>query len=73
MPYTRYSDQQRQFIKQHYQQLSNAELAQALGIDKPTKVRELARRLSVKWRAENGAPKWREPAQPPRVPRRLAA
>ena len=70
MPYTRYSDTQKQFVKQHYADYSNAELAQHLGIDKPEKVRALAARLGVKWRAENGAPRWRErkpdTPQPPR-------
>jgi hypothetical protein len=61
MPNVRYSPAQRQFLKQHYHQLSNAELARALGITCLRKVLELARRMGVKWRAENGAPQWRNP------------
>jgi len=60
MSYTRYSPEQKKYLKQHYHQLSAAELAQHLGTT-PRKVYELARRLSVKWRAENGAPQWRGP------------
>jgi hypothetical protein len=59
MPNVRYSPAQKQFLKQHYQHLSNVDLALALGVDCPEKVRQLARRVGVKWRAENGAPKWR--------------
>jgi hypothetical protein len=59
MPNVRYSPAQKQFLKQHYHQLSNAELARALGITCLRKVLELARRMGVKWRAENGAPQWR--------------
>jgi len=59
--YTRYTPEQIRFIKANYHKLSNAELAKRLGIDSSRKVRDLARRLGVKWRAENGAPQWREP------------
>ena len=55
----RYTPAQKQFVKTNYARLSNKELAEALGIDHPRKVLELARRLGVKWRAENGAPQWR--------------
>jgi DNA-directed RNA polymerase specialized sigma24 family protein len=58
MPYIRYSAAQKQFLKQHYHTLSAAELAHHLGTT-PGKVYALARRLAVKWRAENGAPQWR--------------
>jgi len=58
---TRYHPAQIQFLKAHYQHLSNAELAARLGIDTPRKVLDLARRLGLKWRAENGAPQWRHP------------
>lgn len=61
MPYVRYSPEQKKYLKQHYHTLSNAELAHALGVDHPDKVRQLARRVGVKWRAENGAPQWRTP------------
>ena len=60
MSYTRYTPEQIRFLKQHYHHLSNAEIAKRLGIDSSMKVRELARRIGVKWRAENGAPRWRE-------------
>ena len=62
MRYHRYSKEQISYLKQHYHQLSNAELAQALGVDSPRKVLELARRVGIKWRAENGAPQWRQAA-----------
>jgi hypothetical protein len=63
MPNVRYSPESVSLLKQHYHQYSNAELAQALGIDSEAKVRELARRHGVKWQAENGAPRWRERSQ----------
>jgi hypothetical protein len=61
MPYTRYTAEQKDYLKQNYHRLSNAELAAALGIETPRKAYGLARRLGIKWRAENGAPRWREP------------
>lgn len=60
MSYTRYSPAQKQYLRQHYHRLTAAELAQHLGTT-PRKVYKLARRLGVKWRAENGAPQWRGP------------
>jgi hypothetical protein len=71
--YVRYSIDQILYLKQHYRSLSNAELAQALGIDSPQKVRELARRHGIKWRAENGAPQWRAPKTPNHQAHRWAA
>jgi hypothetical protein len=59
--YTRYKPEQIQFVKDNYHRLSNAELATHLGVDNPRKVLDLARRVGLKWRAENGAPQWRYP------------
>ncbi|MGI4834648.1 MAG: hypothetical protein ACRYFK_14425 [Janthinobacterium lividum] len=59
--YIIYTPQQKQLIKELYHTHSNAEIAQLLGIDKPEKVRDVARKcFGLKWRAENGVPKWRE-------------
>lgn len=61
---TRYQPEQIDFLKAHYHQMSNAELAAALNIDSPRKVLDLARKHGVKWRAANGAPRWRQQPAP---------
>lgn len=63
MKYTRYHPAQIQLLREYYHRLSNAELARLLGIDSARKVRELARRHAIKWRAENGVPQWRTPSK----------
>jgi hypothetical protein len=66
----RYTPEQKAYVRQHYHQFSNAELATHLHIDHPRKVLELARRLGIKWRAENGAPQWRERSPQASAPKR---